>query len=121
VTTSEFPLPDKSGNIENDWAIHQLLTTSDFAPKSKLLTWFTGGLNYQIEHHLFPNISHVHYKKLSSVVKETAKKHGLPYHVQSTFFSAVLNHTKMLRSLGRKSGKDLSGNLLVSGSVRQTG
>ncbi|MCF8366846.1 MAG: acyl-CoA desaturase [Bacteroidales bacterium] len=101
VPTSEYPLPDESGNVENNWAIHQLLTTSDFAPKSRLLAWYTGGLNFQVEHHLFPNISHVHYKKLSPLVQRTAEKHNLPYYVEKTFPQALRSHTKMLWQLGR--------------------
>ncbi len=102
VTSSEYPLPDKDGNLENNWAIHQLLTTSDFAPKSKIFSWFVGGLNYQVEHHLFPNISHIHYKKLARLVKATALKNNLPYHVQPTFMSALADHAKMLKILGRQ-------------------
>jgi linoleoyl-CoA desaturase len=102
VPTSEYPLPDIEGNLENGWAIHQLLTTSDFAPKNKLLSWYVGGLNFQVEHHLFPNISHVHYTKLSPLVQRTAQKYGLPYHVEKNFARAIHSHTKMLRILGRE-------------------
>jgi linoleoyl-CoA desaturase len=102
VPTSEYPLPDVEGNLENGWAIHQLLTTSDFAPKNKLLSWYVGGLNFQVEHHLFPNISHVHYTKLSPLVQRTAQKYGLPYHVEKNFARAIHSHTKMLRILGRE-------------------
>jgi linoleoyl-CoA desaturase len=102
VTTTAYPLPDENGNMENDWAIHQLLTTSDYAPKSRIFSWLIGGLNYQVEHHLFPNISHVHYKKISAIVKETAVKFGLPYQVQPTFLMALYNHAQMLKALGRK-------------------
>ncbi len=101
MPTSAYPLPDDDGNIENNWAIHQLQTTSDYAPKSKILSWMIGGLNFQVEHHLFPNISHVHYKNLSKLVKSTAEKYNLPYSVQATFFKAVLNHFRMLKTLGR--------------------
>jgi len=76
------------------------LTTTNFAPKSRLFSWFIGGLNYQIEHHLFPNICHVHYKKLSAIVKKTAEEFNLPYHVQPTFFDAIKIHWAMLRGLG---------------------
>ncbi len=101
MPTSVYPLPDDNGNMENNWAVHQLLTTSDYSPKSRIFSWFIGGLNYQIEHHLFPNISHVHYRKLSVMVKEIAMKYNLPYHVQPNFIAAVYSHTKMLKSLGR--------------------
>jgi linoleoyl-CoA desaturase len=103
VTDSEYPLPDENGNMENNWAIHQLLTTSDFAPKSKIVTWLIGGLNFQIEHHLFPNISHVHYPKIAGIVKEVAMKYGLPYHVQPGFITALSEHARMLKKLGRSS------------------
>jgi linoleoyl-CoA desaturase len=98
---TEFPLPDDEGQMENNWAIHQLLTTTNFAPKAKLFSWYVGGLNYQIEHHLFPNICHIHYQKLSKIVKQTAEEYGLPYHVQPTFYEAVRKHAVMLRDLGR--------------------
>jgi linoleoyl-CoA desaturase len=104
VTVSEFPLPDKNGNIENNWAIHQLSTTSDYSPKGRILSWLIGGLNFQVEHHLFPNVSHIHYRKISKFVKETAQKYGLPYHVQVTFVAAILNHARMLKILGRNAG-----------------
>jgi linoleoyl-CoA desaturase len=101
MPTSIYPLPDENGNVDNNWAIHQLMTTSDYSPKSWAFSWFIGGLNYQIEHHLFPNISHVHYRKLSKLVKETAHKYNLPYNVQDNFIVAIINHLKMLKSLGQ--------------------
>jgi len=101
MPSSEYPLPDEEGNLENNWAIHQLLTTTDYAPKSRIFSWLIGGLNYQVEHHLFPNISHVHYKKISQLVKDTAYKYNLPYYVQGNFFLTVYSHFKMLKMLGR--------------------
>jgi linoleoyl-CoA desaturase len=98
----EYPLPDEKGQIENNWLIHQLQTTSNYSPKSKWFSWLIGGLNYQVEHHLFPTISHVHYHKLAAVVQTTAQKYQIPYHVQPTFARAVKYHFLMLRSLGRK-------------------
>jgi linoleoyl-CoA desaturase len=100
MPTSDYPIPDKEGNLENNWAIHQLLTTSDFSPKSRIFSWYVGGLNYQIEHHLFPNICHVHYKKISNLVKQTAMEYGIPYNVQKNFILALINHGKMLKRLG---------------------
>lgn len=100
VPSSEYPMPDENGVMDNSWAVHQLYTTCDFAPKSRVLSWFIGGLNYQIEHHLFPNISHVHYKRISAIVQKIAKKHDLPYHSNRTFLSAIRMHAKMLKSLG---------------------
>jgi len=89
-----------TGTVENNWAIHQLKTTANFANGSVLFSWFIGGLNYQIEHHLFPNICHVHYRKISSIVKETAKKYNVPYYQHKTFFGALKSHFTMLNQLG---------------------
>jgi len=101
MPTSDFPIPDDTGSVENNWAVHQLFTTTNFAPNSKIFSWFVGGLNYQIEHHLFPNICHVHYKRISKIVKAKAEEYGLPYNSQRTFADAVIQHGKMLRQLGR--------------------
>jgi linoleoyl-CoA desaturase len=101
VPATLYPLPDENGSMENNWAVHQLLTTSNFAPKNKFLSWFIGGLNYQVEHHLFPNISHVHYSKISGFVREMAEKYNLPYHVQPGFIKAVIEHGRMLKKLGK--------------------
>ncbi|MDH5447379.1 MAG: acyl-CoA desaturase [Gammaproteobacteria bacterium] len=101
VVDTEFPQPDQKNVIESSWAEHQLHTTANFAHKNKILSWFIGGLNYQIEHHLFPHICHIHYKKISSIVRETAAKYGLPYHSNPTFFGAIRSHGKLLKSLGR--------------------
>jgi len=102
VPSSEYPLPNEENTLEYNWAVHQLYTTSDFSPNSKLFSWFIGGLNYQVIHHLFPNISHIHYKNLAPIVAHTAQKYGLPYYVNSNFLIAVNEHMKMLKMLGRK-------------------
>jgi len=102
VPTSNYPIPDESGNIEADWAVNQLYNTANFAPKAKMFSWYVGGLNYQIEHHLFPNVCHVHYNKLAKIVRETAEEYNLPYISQKTFLGALREHTKMLRDLGTK-------------------
>lgn len=100
VPTSEFPIPDEQRNMENTWAVHQMLTTANFAPDNRLFSWYVGGLNYQIEHHLFTNICHVHYRGLSKIVKATAEEFGLPYQVEPTFLSALRSHAKLLWNLG---------------------
>lgn len=96
----EFPKPDNTNTMPNSWAVHEMLTTTNFAPKSRLFSWFIGGLNYQVEHHLFANICHVHYKKLSKIVKETAQEFNLPYHSEKTFVKALWEHAMFLRKLG---------------------
>jgi linoleoyl-CoA desaturase len=100
VPTSNYPVPDDSGNIDADWAVSQLYNTANFAPKARLFSWYVGGLNFQVEHHLFPNICHVHYRKLANIVKQTAEEFNLPYHSYKTFGRALLEHSKMLYKLG---------------------
>lgn len=96
----EFPVPTDERKMENSWAIHQMLNTANFSPKSRIMNWFIGGLNRQIEHHLFPYICHVHYKKLAPIVKSTAQEFGLPYYEQKTFVSALIDHGKTLKKMG---------------------
>lgn len=100
VPSSNYPIPDESGNIEADWAVSQLYNTANFAPKAKLFSWYVGGLNYQVEHHLFPNICHVHYRDLAVIVENTAKEFNLPYNSFKSFRQALIEHTKMLYNLG---------------------
>lgn len=88
--------------LESEWAVHQIRTTANFAPKSKILSWFCGGLNYQIEHHLFPRISHVHYPALSEIVREHCMRFQLPYHTFPTLGLAVSSHIRTMKQLGRK-------------------
>ena len=85
----------------NSWAINQLLTTSNYAPNNQLLSWCIGGLNYQIEHHLFPGICHVHYANIAEIVKRKAIAYNLPYHCKKTFLQAIFAHGKMLYFLGQ--------------------
>lgn len=102
VEEADFPAPDEITNrIENEWAIHQVETTVDFARTSRLVNWFTGGLNYQIEHHLFPQICHLHYPALSQIVEETSKEFGVSYSAHQTFGAAVASHYRLLKAMGR--------------------
>lgn len=96
------PLPDDNGITPNEWAIHQLLTTSNFARNNVLLNWYVGGLNFQIEHHLFPNICHIHYRKLSPIVEQTAKEFGIIYNLQPSLITALVSHGRKLKELGRE-------------------
>ena len=98
---NSFEDAKKSDTVEENWAVHQLKTTCNFAHKNKILSWYAGGLNYQIEHHLFPNVCHVHYRKISKIVRETAEEFNIPYKSYPTFVSALLSHGKMLYALGR--------------------
>lgn len=100
VEGTEQPLPDKNGIIHHDWLVHQLRSTADFAPKNAILNWYVGGLNFQIEHHLFSNICHIHYRKIAPIVQRTAEEFGLEYNVKPTFMKALKSHVNRLKELG---------------------
>lgn len=101
VEGTAYPLPDESSTMENNWAVHQLQTTSNFGNESPWFSWYVGGLNFQIEHHLFPNICHVHYRSIAGIVRSTASEFGFPYKSFRTFPEALRAHTRMLKQLGR--------------------
>jgi linoleoyl-CoA desaturase len=100
VEESSFPT-DEAGRLPSDWAEHQLRTTVDFAPDNPVLTWFMGGLNFQVEHHLFPKICHLHYPALAKIVAQTAADHGLAHRSTPSFWRAVGSHVRLLRTLGQ--------------------
>lgn len=100
VKEAQMPLPDETGTMKNTWAIHQLFTTVNFSPKNKLVNWFTGGLNHQVEHHIFPNICHIHYAKIAKIVEETAKEYNLPYLEYKTMRAAIAAHFGHLKNMG---------------------
>jgi linoleoyl-CoA desaturase len=102
VEGTEFPLPDENNVLENNWTVHQLMTTMNFGNRSRWFSWFVGGLNFQIEHHLFPNICHVHYHKIAGIVKETALEFGLPYKSTKTFLGALSGHARLLKKFGMR-------------------
>jgi linoleoyl-CoA desaturase len=100
VESTQFPEPDNKGNIAEEWAIHQMQTTADFAPANKLVTFYVGGLNYQVEHHLFQRICHIHYPAIAPIVKQTAQEYGVPYLCNPTFADAVRSHFRFINQLG---------------------
>lgn len=102
VEGTDFPSPNSQGNIEEAWAEHQMRTTANFATHSKVAAFFLGGLNRQIEHHLFPNICHIHYGPISRIVKQTAHEFNIPYIESRTFASALKSHFVMLRKFGKE-------------------
>ncbi len=91
---------DKPKTINSEWAIHEVITTANFAPKNKFISWFVGGLNYQIEHHLFPRVSHVHYPAISNIVREECARFNIPYHYYPTMTEALISHFRVMRRLG---------------------
>ena len=98
VEITAFPkLPGGSGQLERQWAVHQIETTANFARSNRLLTWYLGGLNYQVEHHLFPKICHLHYPALSSIVEKLCAEHGIRYLAYRTLREAIGSHYRFLR------------------------
>lgn len=101
VEDTDFPVPNvETGRIEQEWALHQLATTMDFARHNRMLTWYIGGLNFQVVHHLFPNISHVHYPEIAKILESTCNDMGVTYHVKGTFREAFASHIRLLKRLG---------------------
>ncbi len=101
VETTDHDTIEGKDTLPNSWAIHQVKTTSNFARDNWLLNWYVGGLNFQVEHHLFPHICHVHYRKISDIVKQTVEEHGLTYHEFKTFRGAVKSHYRTLKQFGQ--------------------
>ncbi len=101
VENTEFVTPvSMDSKIESNWAIHQLVTTTNFATKNRMLIWLLGGLNFQVEHHLFPKISHVHYRKINKILIDTCKEFGIVYNEYPTMTKAFISHMSHIRSLG---------------------
>ncbi len=98
----EFVGGGDSVKIEDEWAIYQVKATANFATSNKIVSWFVGGLNFQVEHHLFPKISHVHYSKLQKIVKETCLQYQVAYNEFPTMRDAVSSHFRMMKILGQK-------------------
>ena len=97
-----FPEPVGSPKrIENEWAVHQVETTTDFAPRNWLLNFYVGGLNYQIEHHLLPHICHLNYPRLAPIVRATCEEFGVHYNCYPTWRQAFVAHLRELRVLGQ--------------------
>ena len=95
-----FPQADENGIVEGERMLHQLATTCNYSENSRIFSWMIGGLNHQVEHHLFPDICHVHYRKIAPIVKATAAEYNIPYYSKKTFFEALVDHSKMLYHLG---------------------
>ncbi len=100
VEETAFPVPAETNNIENEWAIHQIQTTANFATKNKLISWLVGGLNFQIEHHLFPKISHIHYPAISKIIKKTCHEFDVKYIEYRRMRDAIVSHTLHLKRMG---------------------
>lgn len=103
VEETAFPVPDGDSNkIENEWAIHQLATTANFATRNKVISWLVGGLNFQIEHHLFPKISHIHYPAISKIIRQTCEEFNIRYIEHRRMRQAIVSHASYLKKMGRE-------------------
>ncbi|HTQ27336.1 MAG TPA: acyl-CoA desaturase [Puia sp.] len=103
VEHTAFPTANlETGKMEDEWAIHQIKTTANFATRNKLVSWLVGGLNFQIEHHLFPKISHIHYPALSKIIRQACQEYGIVYIEYPRVHMAVASHVAFLRRMGRK-------------------
>lgn len=100
VTETEFKTIE-GAKVEEEWMVHQIQSTANFATKSKVLTWMLGGLNLQVEHHLFPKISHVHYPALNRIVQQTCREHNIPYLEFSSFWKAFQSHVKVIQLMSK--------------------
>jgi linoleoyl-CoA desaturase len=102
VEHTSFPVPNpQTHRLEDEWAIHQIKTTANFATNSKVVSWLVGGLNFQIEHHLFPKISHVHYPAISKIIRQACEEWGINYVEYPKVRYAVASHVSFLRQMGR--------------------
>ena len=101
VEGTTHPLPNEDGIIENNWAVHQMNTTVNFSRSNKFISWYVGGLNFQVEHHLFLKISHVHYSAIAHIVKETAEEFNVPYLENKTLMDAIRSHIATLERFGK--------------------
>ncbi len=102
VEHTAFPVANElTGKLDDEWAVHQLKTTANFATNNKLVSWLVGGLNFQIEHHLFPKISHVHYPAISKIIKKACEEYGLSYIEYPKVRYAVASHVSFLKQMGR--------------------
>jgi len=103
VEHTHFPLPDNAtGKMEDEWAIHQIKTTANFATRNKVVSWLVGGLNFQVEHHLFPKISHIHYPAISRIIKRACQEYGINYIEYPKVRMAVASHVAFLRQMGKR-------------------
>lgn len=100
VEETDHPEPNEENMIDEHWAIHEMVTTNNFARDNKLLSWYIGGLNFQIEHHLFPKICSIHYPEISKIVEKTAHEFDIPYNHHETFREAVASHYRTLKKFG---------------------
>ena len=83
-----------------DFSTQQLLSTSDYATNNSFLTWMIGGLNFQVVHHLFPTVNHLHYPALQKILVQVVNQYpSLQYNHSPTFLSALRDHFVFLKQV----------------------
>lgn len=102
VEEADFASAEELGAVKRIWAVHEVETTVDFCPRNPVLTWVLGGLNYQIEHHLFPRVPHTHYARIAEIVRRNSEKHGIRYTAQPSLRFAIRSHFRHVRTMGRR-------------------
>jgi linoleoyl-CoA desaturase len=102
VEEASFASADELRNERRIWAVHEVETTVDFCPRNAVLGWVVGGLNFQIEHHLFPRVPHTHYPQIAKIVQRNAERHGVRYAAHDSLRSALRSHFRHLRTMGRR-------------------
>jgi linoleoyl-CoA desaturase len=101
IEEADFPhLPEGSSRVSDGWAKHQVQTTVDFARDNRALTWYLGGLNYQVEHHLFPKLCHLNYPHICRVVEDVCVQYGVRYVAHERMSGALSSHWRWLRRMG---------------------
>jgi linoleoyl-CoA desaturase len=104
VAHTAFPTPEaQTGRMAHEWAVHEVQTTANFAPTNAFARWYLGGLNFQIEHHLFSSICHIHYPAISTIVRQTCDEFAIPYVCYPTVWAAIVGHYRLLKTLGSRS------------------
>ena len=101
VEHTEFPTAGVNSKMPDEWAVHQIKTTANFATRNRIISWLIGGLNFQIEHHLFPKISHIHYPAISQIIRQVCQEYGIQYIEYPRMSHAVVSHVSFLRRMGR--------------------
>jgi linoleoyl-CoA desaturase len=100
IEETDHPEPEEN-YVDNAWLVHQMETTANFAVRNPVITWFVGGLNFQVEHHLFPRICSIHYPAISRIVEKVASRHEISYYNRNTFLGAIASHYRTLKKFGR--------------------
>ena len=85
----------------DDWLKMQVCNSGNFLNGNALWTRAFGAINFQIEHHLFPNMSNEHYATIAPVVRRFCAQHHIPYVHHASLFAGLASWMKMISSRNR--------------------